>query len=135
MEHNTNYNPYEGSPNPQGNPPYGYPVYKPTNGLELASLILGAVSLISCSCLYISIPVGALAIIFALLSRGGKMTFDTKARTGLILGIIGIVITIVFYAFSFYIAIQEYGSFEALLRESCEMAGYDYDALFGDLFQ
>lgn len=145
-----NYNPYDNTPNHNSqqedsnnqnqhfNPnfnPYGYPQHKPTNSFETAAMLLGFASLVMCSCLYISIPTGALAIIFALLSRGKKMELGSKAKIGLILGIIGIVITIIFYIFALYIAIQEYGSLEALLRESCEMAGYDYDTLFGDMFQ
>lgn len=144
---NMNYNPYENNPNnknnpnqdpklnPYGIPPYKYPLYQRGNAMETAAMVLGTSSLIMCNCLYIAIPFGALAIIFALLSRGGKMSMSAKARNGLILGIVGIVVTIVFYAYAFYIAIQDAGSFENLLRETCEMMGYDFETLFGEYFQ
>lgn len=137
---NQNYNPYENNPNtknpyPSGNAPYGYRPYKPANYFETASLILGLISVVMCSCLYVSIICGALAIIFASLSRGGKMELDSKAKAGLILGIIGIVVTVLFYVYAFYIMLQEYGSLEGVLREACEMAGYDFDELYGDMFK
>ena len=138
-----NYNPYDNSNNsnntnnmnPYGIPPYQYQMYRRGNAMETAALVLGASSIIMCNCLYLAIPFGGLAILFALLSRGGRMSLTTKARNGLILGIVGIVVTIAFYAYAFYIAIQDAGSFEALLREVCEMMGYDFDTLYGDWFQ
>ena len=132
-----NYNPYENNPNedpklnPYGIPPYKYPLYQKSNGMERASTILGVCSIIGCTFIYFSIPAGALAILFALLSRGGRNTMSAKSRNGLLLGIAGIVITIIFYAYALHIAIQDAGSFENLLREACEMLGYDFEALFG----
>lgn len=136
-----NYNPYDNSNNndnnmnPYGIPPHHYQMYRRGNALETAALVLGASSIIMCNCLYLAIPFGGLAILFALLSRGGRMSLTAKARNGLILGIVGIVVTIAFYAYAFYIAIQDAGSLEALLRETCEMMGYDFETLFGDWFQ
>jgi hypothetical protein len=78
---------------------------------------------------------GAMAILFALLSRGGRMSLSAKARNALVLGIAGIVITVVITGVSFYIALQEAGSIEQLLREVCEMYGYDFETLFGEYFK
>ena len=135
-----NYNPYDNSNNtnninPYGVPPYQHQMYRRGNAMETAAMVLGASSIIMCNCLYLAIPFGGLAILFALLSRGGRMSLTAKARNGLILGIVGIVVTIAFYAYAFYIAIQDAGSLEALLRETCEMMGYDFETLFGDWFQ
>lgn len=145
-----NYNPFDNTPNDnsnhensnfqnqnsQNNYSYRYqPPRQTANPYETIAMVLGIASLVMCSCLYISIPVGAMAIILALLSRGKKMELGSKAKLAIILGIIGVVATIIFYAFAFYVAIQEYGSLEALLREACEMSGYDYDALFGDMLK
>ena len=41
----------------------------------------------------------ALAIILGLLSRGGEMTFSTTGKIGIVLGIIGLVLTIALYTF------------------------------------
>ena len=63
--------------------------------MEAASLILGVIAVISCTCLYLAVPCGALAIIFATLSRGGMMSYTSKAQIGMILGIIALIATIV----------------------------------------
>ena len=136
-----NYNPYENNPNnentpnPYGIPPHQYPMYQRGNAMETAAMVLGTASLVMCSCLYLSIPFGALAILFALLSRGKRTSMSAKARNGLILGIVGIIVTIGFYSYAFYIAIQDAGSLENLLRETCEMMGYDFETLFGEYFK
>ena len=125
-----NHNPYE---NPYANMPYG--IYKKPNYMETAALVLGVLSIVTCSCIYGAFIFGGLAIVLALLSSGGKMKLGSKAKLAIILAIAGVIITIVFYAVCFYIAILEYGSLEELLRATCEMAGYDFDALYGDFFQ
>lgn len=118
---NTNFNPYK--------------PYKPANTFETVSMTFGVASILSCTYFFLSFPLAALAILFALLSRGGKMEISTRATVGLSLGCIGLIVTVILYICAFYIGIQEYGSFENLLRETCEMMGYDFEALFGDVFQ
>ena len=122
-----NQNPY--------NNPYNMPAYRKTNYMETAALVLGVLSITMCSCLYAAYICGAIAIVLALFSRGGKMKMSSKAKTGLILAIIGIVLTTIFYAASFYIAITEFGSIEGILKEYCDKMGLDFVALYGDLFQ
>ena len=102
--------------------------------METAAMILGIVSLTTCSCLYISIVCGALAIILALLSKGGENTMGTHAKIGLALGIAGLVLTILLYALAFAVAIETYGSLEGILRAYCDMYGFDFEELYGDLF-
>ena len=46
--------------------------------MESAALILGIISVVTCLILYISIPCGALAIMFAFLSRGGNYKMSEK---------------------------------------------------------
>ena len=101
--------------------------------METAAMILGIVSLTTCSCLYISIVCGALAIIFASLSRGGGMTYGARAQLGLILGIIGLSATIILYGLSFAVALQQYGSIEGILKASADMAGMDYNEMMQQL--
>lgn len=75
---------------------YGQPVSgNHSDRMEIAAMTLGIISIVSCTCLYLAIPCGALAIILASLSRGGQMRYGAKAQVGLILGIIGIVLTAV----------------------------------------
>ncbi len=126
-----NQNPYNGNPYQQI--PYG--MYPKPNYMETTSLVLAVLSIVTCSCCYLSLPCAGIAIVLALLSRGGKMKLGSKAKLAIALGIAGLLITIAFYIFAFAVAIETYGGLEGLLRESCEMQGLDFDALFGDYFQ
>lgn len=92
----------------QPNPNYSYNMNqapqrnymdKRSTGLATASIALGIVSIVTFCCLYAALPCGALAIILGLLSRGGEMTFSTTGKIGIVLGIIGLVLTIALYAF------------------------------------
>ncbi len=142
-----NYNPFEPLPENEGsnneeNLNYNFnhnfqqkPKVIKLNMFEAASMILAIGALISCTCFYGAYVMGALAILFALLSRGGQMKMSSKARFGLIVGIIAIVLTTVVTIGSVYIAIEEFGSIENVLREYCEMYGLDFEQEFGPLFE
>ncbi|MBE6644469.1 MAG: hypothetical protein E7612_03710 [Ruminococcaceae bacterium] len=62
-----------------------------TVGWSVASLVMGAVSLFTCSFGWASIIFGALAIVFAVASRRILGYFDGKSIFGLILGLFGTV--------------------------------------------
>ncbi|MDY3889296.1 MAG: hypothetical protein SOZ17_08825 [Agathobacter sp.] len=98
---------------------------------EIAALTLGIISVLSCTCLYASIPCGALAILFALLSKGGTKSMSSKAVTGLTLGVIGLGMTFIFYGASFYMVMRDFGSLEELLRYYCDVMNLDFDSLYG----
>lgn len=106
-----------------------------TNMFESLSLVLGFGAMASCTCFYGAFILGALAIIFGCLSRGGQMRFSSKAQLGIALGIVAIVMTVFVTIGAFIMALREYGSIENLLREFCEINGYDFEALYGDMFQ
>lgn len=137
-----NFNPYTNSP--EGNHQNKFNSYepqqfrpyptKPVNFFETASWVLAIAAVLSCTCFYGSYILGALAIVFALLSRGGQMKMSPKAKLGLILGIFAIILTTVVTIGAIYIAIEEYGSIENILREYCNMYGYDFEELYGDMF-
>lgn len=102
--------------------------YRPprkTNRFETASLVLSIGAVLCCSSFYIAYILGALAILFALLSRGGGMKFAAKAKAGIILGIGSIILSTVITAGALYLAIEEYGSVNNILREYAET--YDID--------
>jgi hypothetical protein len=103
-----------------------------SSSMETASLVLGIIAITTCSCIYASIVCGALAIILALLSRGGEYTMGQKAKIGLGLGIAGLVVTIALYAGAFAYAYHSYGGLDGLLQAYCDMYGLDYQELFGD---
>ena len=116
-----NYNPYNNSEKYQINP------------YEKFAFIFGLISILMCSIIYVSFITGSMAILFAILSKGGSMKFSKKARLGFIFGILGLVLTIIFYTVAFKIALAEYGSLEGILREACEMIGYDFESLYSDV--
>ena len=97
MEGNMNYyeNPgpdfYTQTPDP--------PSPKQSNGLATASLVLGICSFIFICCGG-SFIFGALGIILALLSRGAS-DISGNAKAGLILSIVGLVLSVILYIFMF----------------------------------
>lgn len=99
-----NYNHQGTPPNNYGTPPNNYGQNPPpgnygpgpeSNSFSTAAMILGIVSLVSSCCLYISIPVGAVGIILALLSKGSSSKMDSRSKTGLGISIAGICISFV----------------------------------------
>ena len=59
---------------------------------------------------------------------------SNRAQAGVIMGILGLVFTVVVYAASFAIAISAYGSIEGILQAYCEMYGIDYTEFYNSLF-
>lgn len=108
---------------------YGQPVSgNHSDRMEIAAMTLGIISIVSCTCLYLAIPCGALAIILASLSRGGQIRYGAKAQVGLILGIIGIVLTAVIISIYLFM-LYEYGSIEGIFKAYSDMTGIDYNQL------
>ena len=60
------------------------------NLFSIASLVCGILSLATCCMIFLSIPLGALGILFALLGRKADLEFDTVSRLGLMLSFAGI---------------------------------------------
>lgn len=68
---------------------YGYSYGYTRNPMATAAVVLGVISLFTCLIFYISIPCGALAVLFAILSRG-RNPMPGKSKTGIVCGAIGI---------------------------------------------
>lgn len=117
---------YGSSYQPNPNQPYRS---RRSARMEAASLILGSIALLSCTCLYLAVPCGALAVIFATLSRGGMMSYTSKAQIGMILGIMALVAAIGLYASVLEYAIHQYGSIDGFLKAYSDMQGMDYNEL------
>ena len=138
-----NYNPFEPIPEKDGSnekPNFNYmPQPKPRvirlNLFEAASIVLAIGALISFAFFYGAYIMGALAILFALLSRGEQMKLSSKAKFALIAGIIAIILTTVVTVGAVYIAIEEFGSIENALRAYSEMYGIDFEQEFAPLFE
>ena len=96
-------------------------------------MTLGLIAILSCTCLYVSIPCGALAIIFASLSRGGMMSYTSRAQLGMIFGILALVLTITIYTLTFLLMLHQYGSIEGILKAYSDLQGMDYNELMQEL--
>ncbi len=73
--------------------------------MENAALLLGVIGAATFCLVYPALICGSLAIVFALLSRGGERTLTSRAKAALILGSIalGIVLAMIIYTFAIYI--------------------------------
>lgn len=81
---------------------YNQPTHRPYGqGFIIASMICGALSVTACCTGILSLPLGALGILFALLTyrRGRKM--NSTALTGIVLSTMGIItgISMIIYSF------------------------------------
>lgn len=96
-------------------------------GMGSAALILGIISLVTVCCFYISIPLGALAILLALLSRGGQESFSNQAKSGLVLAIVGIIASLVLIigAVATQVTYLRDGQFREQLKEYLRAYGFD----------
>ena len=108
---------------------------KKTNYFETFAFAFAIASIVSSTIIYVAYPLGGLAILFALLSRGPQMKFSSKAKKALFIGIAGIVLATVIFVTSFLFLLKEYGSLEGILRAGSEMLGIDFEKEFGSLFQ
>lgn len=95
---------------------------KHSTGFTIAALVLGILSIATCCCIYSALPFGALAILFALLSRGGEMKMNDRALAGLGLGIAGLVIAVAVFVLMFIFTVNSYGGFDAFIQYSNELA-------------
>lgn len=105
---------------------------KRSSSMAIASMVLGIAGLVMSCCIYPAIIFGSLAIILALLSRGGEMTTNGYGKAGLILGIIGIVCGILFLIYGLFVLFVQFGGPEGYLQyleELMEQSGYpnNYD--------
>lgn len=91
------------------------------NNMAMASMIMGILSLVLGCCCMGSI-FGGLAVLFACLSRTeGK--FDTKARAGLIMGIIGILLTIVIFIVTMLMGTMDTTQWFEMVKAAVQIKG------------
>lgn len=94
--------PYGGPPPAYGDdqpPVYGQLLPKPRNGAGVAALVLGVVAILLCWIPVLNVILGILAIIFGIVGwRRGRRNNATNpgvAMTGIVLGILGLIASIV----------------------------------------
>lgn len=97
------------------NAPHANYIEKRSTSMAIASMALAIAGLVMGCCVYPAIILGSLAIILALLSRGGEMTTNGYAKAGLILGIIAIIFGILFLIYSFIVLFVQFGGLEGYM--------------------
>lgn len=92
------------------------------NGMEAASLILGILSLISSLFFYVSIPFGAMGVLFALLSKGKEKRTSGRARAGLLVSATGLLLSLILTVVIFFSArdLMATPEFQQILEEYME---------------
>jgi hypothetical protein len=117
------------------NNPYQQPWQdKRSASMTTAAKVLGIISIVTCTNLFISVVCGALAILFALLSKGGELTMSKRAKVGLGLGIAGLVITAILYGVTLANILHTYGSLEEYLRVYLQDYGMSLDDLMNGTY-
>lgn len=90
---------------------------KRSDGMALASFILGIIAVLTSGCIYLAIVCGSLGIILALLSRGGEMKLSSRGTAGLALSSIGLALTLLIYITAFVFIIYYYGGIDAFMED------------------
>ncbi|MFR4352547.1 MAG: hypothetical protein ACLT3H_12920 [Roseburia sp.] len=103
--------------------------------MEMASLFLGIAAISTICLVYPALICGALAITFALLSRGGELTFSPKAIAGLILGCIGLGIVLLMFVYTLVIANVYYDGLEDMTRQIYDSMGLNFDTLMRNYYR
>lgn len=85
-------------------------------GMSVASLVMGILGLAMSCCVYPPIIFGSLAILFALLSRGGELHMNSYGKAGLALGILGIICGILIFTYSVFTLMAEFGGLDGYLQ-------------------
>lgn len=98
--------------------------------METASFVCGIIAVATACFVYTSLVCGSLAILFALLSRGGELTLTPKAKAGLVMGCAGLAFVLFMVVYTVAVAELYYGGLEEMMRQMYEGMGIDYDALF-----
>lgn len=107
-------------------PQQGFPQYSSSsnsNSMSTAAMVLGICSIVFICCGG-SIILGTVGIILALLSRGSG-TMDGRAKTGLILSIVGLSLCIVIWG-AYFIWFIASGLFDQVWGEYNSVPGSDY---------
>lgn len=110
---------YEFQSEPENSFHENYNLYhdKRSQSFATAGFVLGLIVALTPYFVFTSLICGPLAIIFGLLSKGGEMTMDTKGKVAVILGIIGLVLTVLIMLVAFRVVIlDEFGGFENFLK-------------------
>jgi hypothetical protein len=100
-----------------------------------ASFALGVVAIVCACCIYLSLVCGALSIIFAVLSKNTENTYSRQAKTGILLSVIGIILSIVMLTVTLGLEIRNAGGIDSFIQKYEKI--YDnyndyFEEMYGD---
>ena len=87
-----------------------------SNRFAIASIVCGILSLIACCMGILSVPFGALGIIFAILSKRKGQSMSGMSTVGIWLSCVGMALGILFTIYSFYIVFNNPAMWEEVNR-------------------
>jgi hypothetical protein len=99
--------------------------------MENVSLILGILSLLTACMIYPALIGGSIAIVLALLSKGGEETMTSKAIGGLILGAIALFFVVLAFIYVFMLLNAMYGGLSGIPVDA--YGNLDYNTLIQDM--
>lgn len=105
---------------------------QPPRGFTLAAIICGIASVALCCLGPLTVPIGSLGILFAILSKRLGRPAHPLARSGLILSIIGIITGILMTVYSFYTVFTD-PQFDAIREQYEQIFDYYYGTESGGL--
>lgn len=113
--------------NPYTDPKFTQVPAKSGNSFETASLILAIAAMLSSTMIWFAYIFGALAILFAILSKADRNKMHVKARTATVIAVLAMLVSTVLTIQAVSMILEEYGSFESYLIEYSQMLGIDLE--------
>lgn len=101
MDYNQNNQTNNYYTNPNNYQPQQRPAPKKKNAFSIASLVCGIISIVVCCCGFLSLPMGALSVLFALLARRQGKAMDGMCIAGIVTSVVGMIGGIIFLIFTF----------------------------------
>lgn len=78
-----------------------------TSAFSIASMICGLIAILACCAGVLSLPFGALSILFAVLSKRRGKNMPVMSITGIWLGCVGILLGILMTVYSFFMVFND----------------------------
>lgn len=97
--------------------------------MDHISMIFGLLSVVNICIVYPALIFGALAIVFALLSRGGEMLLSYRSKTAIALGSVSIAVVIIMILCSLAMLILYYGSIFNIPLDASGRPVIDYEGM------
>lgn len=117
---------------------YNQPTHRPYGqAFSIASAVCGLLSLMTCCTVVLSLPLGALGILFAVLAHRKGKPLNNQCVTGITLSSIGLVtaVCLIIYSFVMLPVLMRNDTFRHQINTiSQQMYGMDFDAFMEEYY-